>query len=112
MPATRAPTVARQTRIYRWRVLGSGIVAAGIGVAVHGVTGEVLLLPVSVLVLVGVWFGCFFLAQHEIRAAKAVGGWYQGLHEGIAVDTELRTDPPWFPWLWLAPALIVTVATW
>ena len=27
------------------------------------------------------------------------------------MDTELRTDPPRFPWLWLAPALIVTVAT-
>jgi len=27
------------------------------------------------------------------------------------VDTELRTDPPRFPWLWLAPALIVTAAT-
>ena len=74
-------------------------------------TGEALLLPLSVLVLVGVWYGCFFLANHEIRAAKAAGGWYEGLHQGIAVDTGLRTDPPRFPWLWLAPALIVTVAT-
>jgi uncharacterized membrane protein len=65
----------------------------------------------SVLVLLGVWYGCVLLANHEIRAAKAAGGWYEGLHQGIAVDTELRTDPPRFPWLWLAPALIVTVAT-
>lgn len=27
------------------------------------------------------------------------------------MDTELRTDPPRFPWLWLTPALIITVAT-
>jgi uncharacterized membrane protein len=113
VPAQRAddPSVIRQTRIYRWRVLLSGIVAAGVGVVIYGVTGEALLLPLSVLVLVGIWYGCFFLAHHEVRAAKAAGGWYEGLHQGIAVDTELRTDPPRFPRLWLAPALIVTIAT-
>lgn len=113
VPAQRVedPTVARQTRIYRWRVLVSWIVAAGVGVVIYSVTGETLLLPLTVLVLVGVWYGCLFLANHEIRAAKAAGGWYEGLHQGIAVDTELRTDPPRFPWLWLAPALIVTLAT-
>jgi uncharacterized membrane protein len=113
VPAQHAddPTVIRQTRIYRWRVLGSGIVAATVCVVLYGVTGVTLLLPLSVLVLVGVWYGCFFLANHEIRAAKAAGDWYQGLRQAIAVDTELRTDPLRFPWLWLAPALIVTVAT-
>ena len=113
VPAQRTddPTVVRQTRIYRWRVLVGGIVAAGVGVVICSVTGEPLLLPLSVLVLVGVWYGCFFLANHEIRAAKTAGGWYEGLHQGIAVDTELRTDPPRFPWLWLAPALLVIVAT-
>ena len=78
---------------------------------IFAVTGATLVLPLSVLVLEGVWYGCFFLANHEIRAAKAAGGWYQGLHQGIAVDTELRTNPPRFPWLWLAPALIITAAT-
>ena len=113
VPAQRAgdPTVVRQTRLYRWRVLASGIVAAGVGVVIYSVTGEPLLLPLSVLVLVGAWYGCFFLANHKIRAAKAAEGWYEGLHQGIAVDTGLRTDPPRFPWLWLAPALIVVVAT-
>ena len=113
VPATRAddPTVVKQIRIYRLRVLVSGIVAAGVGMVIYSVTRETLVLPLSMLVLVGAWYGCFFLANHEIRAAKAAGGWYEGLHQGIAVDTELRTDPPRFPWLWLAPALIVTVAT-
>jgi uncharacterized membrane protein len=113
VPAQRTadPTVVRQTRIYRWRVLGSGILAAGIGVVMFSVTGEPLLLPMSVLLLVGAWYGCFFLANHEIRAAKAAGGWYEGLRQGIAVDTELRTDPPRFPWLWLAPALVIVVVT-
>lgn len=113
VPAEHAddPTVARQTRLYRWRVLVGGIVAVGLSVAIYAVTGETLLLPLSVLLLVGVWYGCFFLAHHEIRAAKAAGGWYEGVRQGIAVDTTLRTDPPPFPWLWLAPALIVTLAT-
>jgi uncharacterized membrane protein len=113
VPAPRAsdPTVVGQTRIYRLRVLLGGIVAIGVGVTTYVVTGETFLLPLSVLVLLSIWYGCFFLANHRIRAAKTAGGWYEGLHQGVAVDTELRTDPPRFPWLWLAPALIVTVVT-
>jgi len=113
VPAQHAddPTVARQTRSYRRRVLVGGIAAAGIGVTGYALTRETLLLPLTVLLLVGVWYGCFFLAHHELQAAKAAGGWYAGLHQGIAADTALRTDPPRFPWLWLAPALIVTLAT-
>jgi uncharacterized membrane protein len=113
VPAQRAsdPTVVRQIRIYRWRVFLGGIAAAGVGVVIYALTGEPLLLPLTVLLLVGVWYGCFFLAHHEVQAAKAAGRWYEGLRQGIAVDTELRTDPPRFPWLWLAPALIVTLAT-
>ncbi|MBW0013870.1 DUF5808 domain-containing protein [Mycobacterium sp.] len=113
VPAQHAddPTIVSQTRIYRWRVLVSGIVAAGVGAVVYWVTGEKLLLPLSVLVLVGLWNGCFVMANHEIRAAKAAGNWYEGLRQGIAVDTRLRTDPPRFPWLWLAPALIVMIVT-
>lgn len=113
VPAERAddPTVVRETRVYRWRVLVGGIVAAGVGAVIYLVTAKPVLLPLSVLVLVGVWYGCFFLAHHEIRAAKAAGNWYEGLRQGIAVDIRLRTDPPRFPWLWLAPPLIITVVT-
>jgi uncharacterized membrane protein len=113
VPAPHAtdPAIARQTRIYRWRVLVSGIFTAGVGVVLYYVTREPLLLPLTVLALVAVWNGCFILANHEIRAAKAAGHWYEGVRQGIAVDTELRTDPPRFPWLWLAPALIITIVT-
>ncbi|MEO8282132.1 MAG: DUF1648 domain-containing protein [Pseudarthrobacter sp.] len=113
VPARRAadPVVLAQGRIYRWRVLTSGLVVAGAGVGIFAVTGEPLLLPLSVLVLVGLWYGCFFLAHQEIRAAKAGGAWFEGLHQGISVDTGLRTDPPRFPWLWLAPAVTITAAT-
>jgi uncharacterized membrane protein len=104
------PTVLRQTHIYRRRVLVAAVVAAVVGVLIYW-GGDTLLLPLSVLVLVALWYGCVFLANHEIRAAKAAGGWYEGMHQGAAVDTELRTHPPRFPWLWLAPALIVTVTT-
>ncbi|MEZ2388396.1 DUF1648 domain-containing protein [bacterium RCC_150] len=113
VPIQRAddPTIVRQTHIYRWRVLLSGVVVAGLGAIIYGVTGEAFLLPLSVLVLVAVWYACFFLANNEIRAAKASGGWYEGVRQGIAVDTSLRTEPPRFPWLWLAPALLVILAT-
>lgn len=113
VPAQHAedPTIAKQTRIYRWRVLASGILAAVVCGVIYFVTSETLILPLTVLVLVGTWFGCFFMANHEIRAAKSAGGWYEGIRQGITVDTGLRTDPPRFPWLWLAPAVIVTIAT-
>jgi uncharacterized membrane protein len=104
-------TIVRQVQIYRRRVLVSGFVAVGVGFVISRMTGLALLLPLSVLVQVAVWYGCFFLANHEIRAAKAAGGWYEGVRQGVAVDTGLRTDPPRFPWAWLAPALVVIVAT-
>jgi hypothetical protein len=92
VPAQHAddPAIDRQTRIYRRRVLAGGIVAV-----IYARTGETLLLPLTMLLLVGVWYGCFFLAHYEIQAAKAAGGWYEGLHQGIAAATTLRTDPRW-----------------
>lgn len=105
------PVVAEQARLYRRRVLICGGAVAVGGVAGLMLTGQPLLLPLSVLVLVGLWYGCFFLAHQEIRAAKAAGGWFEGLHQGIAVDTELRTNPPRFPWRWLAPAVTTIAAT-
>ncbi|MCI4660075.1 DUF1648 domain-containing protein [Cryobacterium zhongshanensis] len=104
-------TVTRQARIYRRRVLIGGLVVAGVGVGIFALTGQPVLLPLSVLALVGLWYGCFYLANQEIRAAKAAGGWFEGRHQGIAVDTGLRTEPLRFPWLWLAPAVIITVGT-
>lgn len=113
IPAEHAkdPAVTRQTPIYRRRVVVCGILAAAACVAIYLVTGEYLLLPLSVLAQLGIWYTCFFLANHEIRTAKAAGGWYEGVRQGIAVDTGLRTDPPRFPWLWLAPSVIITIAT-
>ncbi|MFF2244374.1 DUF1648 domain-containing protein [Arthrobacter sp. NPDC058130] len=113
VPARRVgePAVVGQARIYRWRVLIGGFVVGGAGVGLFAVTADPLLLPLSVLVLDGVWYGCFFLAHQEIRAAKTAVDWYKGLHQGIAVGTELRTDPPRFPWLWLASAVTITAAT-
>lgn len=105
------PVVAEQAHLYRRRVLLAGGVVAVAGVGSVAVTGQPLLLPLSVLVLVATWYGCFFLAHQEIRAAKVAGGWFEGLHQGIAVDTELRTNPPRFPWRWFAPAAIVALAT-
>lgn len=113
IPAVRVgdPAVTRQIRSYRWRVLGSGIVAGAGSIALYALTGEPLMLPLSVLVLVGAWYGCFILAHHAVAVAKAANGWYEGVRQGVSVDTDLRTDPPRFPWLWLVPAVVLTVGT-
>ena len=105
------PAVVSQTRLYRWRMLLGGIAVAVAAAVVYGMTGKTWLLPLSVLVLVGIWYACFFMANREIRAAKAAGHWFEGLRQGVAADTGLRADPPRFPWLWLAPALLVIAAT-
>ncbi|HET6825663.1 MAG TPA: DUF5808 domain-containing protein [Amnibacterium sp.] len=113
IPADRVGdgVVTRQVRAYRWRLLSSGAAATAGSVALYALTGATLMLPLSVLLLVGAWYGCFILAHHAISGAKAAEGWYVGVRQGIAVDTDLRTDPPRFPWLWLAPALVITVGT-
>ncbi|MDQ0768057.1 putative membrane protein [Pseudarthrobacter defluvii] len=64
-----SPVVAEQARLYRRRVLICGGVIALTGVGSIAVTGQPLLLPLSVMVLVGTWYGCFFLAHQEIGAA-------------------------------------------
>ncbi|GAP54927.1 hypothetical protein AHiyo6_14920 [Arthrobacter sp. Hiyo6] len=87
----------RQTRIYRRRILLSGFAAGGICVVIYAMTAETLLLPLSVLVLVGLWYGCFFLANHEIRAAKAAGGWYKDLHQASRWTPSCGPTHPDFP---------------
>ena len=67
------PVVAAQARLYRRRVLLCGGVIALAGMGSVAVTGQPLLLPLSVLVLVCTWYGCYFLAHQEIRAAKGRG---------------------------------------
>lgn len=113
IPVRRAadPAVARETRRYRWRVLVGGIVAATAGIMTLAVTGEPSLLPLPVLLPVGVWYGSFLRAHHQIRAAKVAGGWVVDSRGDTVVDTGPPADPPRFPWLWLAPALGAVIVT-
>ena len=55
------------------------------------------MLPLSVLLLVGAWYGCFVLAHHAIRGAKIAGGWFEGVRQGIAVDTDAAHGSPAVP---------------
>ena len=117
------PVVVGQTRTYRKRVLASAVVVAAATAAVSAASGEALLLPLSVLVLVGTWYACFVLANHAIRAAKAAGGWFEGVRQATAADAGRGGGPPSeagpeaqperapFPWPWLFPALAITAAT-
>ncbi len=117
------PVIVGQTRTYRKRVLACAVVVAAATAAVSAASGEALLLPLSVLVLVGTWYACFVLANHAIRAAKAAGGWFEGVGEAAAADAGPGAGPPPesglaapperapFPWPWLVPALAITAAT-
>jgi uncharacterized membrane protein len=117
------PVIVRQTRTYRKRVLASAVVVAAATAAVSAASGEALLLPLSVLVLVGTWYACFVLANHAIRAAKAAGGWFEGVRQATAAEAgpgagltpeagaEAQPQRAPFPWPWLVPALAITAAT-
>lgn len=107
------PVIVGQTRTYRKRVLARAVVVAAATAAVSAASGEALLLPLSVLVLVGTWYACFVLANHAIRAAKAAGGWFEGVRQATAAEAGREAQPPRapFPWLWLLPALAITAAT-
>lgn len=117
------PVIVGQIRTYRKRVLASAVVVAAATAAVSAASGEALLLPLSVLVLVGTWYACFVLANHAIRAAKAAGGWFEGVRQAAAADAGPGAGAPSedgleaqparvpFPWLWLVPALAITAAT-
>lgn len=113
VPARRAddPAVARQTRLYRWRVLVGGAVTAATGITALAMTGEPALLPLPVLLSVGVWYGSFLRAHHEIRAAKVAGRWFGSPRGGTAVDPGPPAEAPRFPWLWLAPVLCLVIVT-
>ncbi|SDT49577.1 Protein of unknown function [Pseudarthrobacter equi] len=117
------PVIVGQIRTYRKRVLASAVVVAAATAAVSAASGEALLLPLSVLVLVGTWYACFVLANHAIRAVKAAGGWFEGVRQAAAADAGPGAGAPSedgleaqparvpFPWPWLVPALAITAAT-
>jgi uncharacterized membrane protein len=64
---------------------------------------------VTVLVLADT--AAYLVAGRRVRAAKRAGDWYAGAKQAVTADLGFRTDPVRVPWRWIAPAVVVTVAT-
>jgi uncharacterized membrane protein len=118
IPRERAaePAVATVLRPYRTRVAvnSTGVTAAATAVLAttgHNGLADAVALPCAVLLLVGLNWAAYYRAHRTIASAKSAGSWYEGVPQGVAVDTSLRTRPERFPWLWLLPALLITLGT-
>ncbi|AXG77501.1 hypothetical protein DVK44_07100 [Streptomyces paludis] len=109
------PAVVGERRRHARRVLGLGALAAAVTVVASAAapdpygTPAVTLAPALTLALADALL--YGLAHRRIRAAKAREGWYAGTRQGITADTRLRTERVRLPWPWLAPAVLVLLAT-
>lgn len=112
VPAGRAgdPAVATARRRFGRLVIGAGVVAA---LVVLGARLFGALMPIGpvIAVVAAVDAIGFLHAARTVRAAKRNGGWYDGVRQAVTVDTGLRTDPVRPPWMWLAGAALIVVAT-
>jgi uncharacterized membrane protein len=108
-----ADVISEQRRWFRWvvGVGGGAAVTAGVTFAVVIRAGRPLTTLVLTFVLIGVGLASYLRAHGRIQAAKIREHWYEGLREGVSVDTSLRTEPVTFPWLWAAPAIGVILGT-
>ncbi len=104
------PVVRRETTRFRTTVLVAGVVIALTGAGLI-LTAGIALLPAAVLAMLVVWYLLYFRANRVITAAKREQNWYEGVRQGVTVDTSLRNDPPRFPWAWLLLPLLVVAAT-
>ncbi|MFF7637274.1 DUF1648 domain-containing protein [Kitasatospora sp. NPDC008050] len=113
VPSERAeaPVVGEQRRAYRWWVAlaGGAVLVAGTTWGLAG--GAAAALPVTLVALLAVQLAGYLRAHGAIAAVKRREGWFDGLRQGVAADTSLRTDPAHFPWLWSLPAVLLTLGT-
>ncbi|MEV6868441.1 hypothetical protein AB0M44_46615 [Streptosporangium subroseum] len=108
---TTDQAIIEQHRIYTRRVLGLGALGLLVSVPLILISGiDTMLILVPTVLGMGDAVA-YYLAHHEVRAAKNRGKWYAGSRQGTTTDTTLRTDPVRVPWVWLAPAALVLIAT-
>jgi uncharacterized membrane protein len=108
---TQHPVIHKQRRMYQWwvAIAGGALIIVGLTLALLApldALGSLTSLAALLVLVPG-----YLRARHVIRAAKQREGWYEGLRQGVAVDTSVRTRPERFPWLWAVPALLVLGVT-
>ena len=104
------PVIRSWRSRYRVGVLAASLVALA-GVWVVARTGQALLAFDVVLVQLAAVGAVFASANRAVHRVKAEQDWYANVHQGLAVDTSLTTQPERFPWVWAIPALVVTAVT-
>jgi uncharacterized membrane protein len=87
------------------------VVVAGVILAELVAAGRPATAIVLPFLLVAVGLAGYLRAHLRIQAVKLQEHWYDGLREGVSVDTSLRTEPVAFPWLWAAPAVGLILGT-
>jgi len=105
-----APVIRRERRAYFWRTAAIGVCWTVAAVLLHGY-GSWWLARIILLLELAADLGCFQIARKNIAAVKNSEGWFAGLRQTVATDTNWRADPPRFPVRWLLPALTVIAAT-
>lgn len=105
-----APVIRQERRSYRWR---SAVIAICAAAALIAWGGHRSWVPSRVILLVELTadVGCFWWAHRRIAKVKSAEGWFAGRRQTVVVDTSWRTEPQPFPIGWLAPAVVVIVAT-
>lgn len=97
----REPAIRTTRHGYRAAVVVLGTTA--VAAALAGVSGLVPVLVIACML-------AHWMASGAVSRAKRAGQWSQH-RQGVTTDTTLRTNPVRLPWLFLLPAMAVTVAT-
>ena len=113
VPLARAhdPAIGRAVRDYRRVLLGGGILLIAASPALTLALGRPYLLSFGIVAALLLWWLAYARAHRRLATLKARERWYEGLRQGIVVDTSLRSAPPPFPFVWAIPALVIAGAT-
>lgn len=106
-----APEVLRQWRTFRIRVVLTTVVVAVAAVPLSWVSPRPVVEIGSGILLIALVAAFSIQARNVLSRLKRTEGWYDGLRQGAAADTSLRTDPVKYPWVWAVPALSVLAAS-
>ena len=113
IPLARAqePAITSAVRDYRRILLGGGVLLVAASLALTIALEQPYLLSFGVVVALPLWWLAYYRAHRRLATLKERERWYEGLRQGLAVDTSLRSAPPRFPLTWALPALVVAGAT-
>jgi uncharacterized membrane protein len=113
IPSERAqePVIAAAVRDYRRLLLIGGVIVLAVILTLTVALGQPFLPTLGIFAALILCWSAYYRAHRQIAARKASERWYEGLRQGIVVDTSLRSTPPRFPFVWALPALAIVVIT-